>query len=124
MQIKVEQVHLFSILVTWYDFLARTSNQPDPPKNCMKDGWALSNLEESQYSCLPPQASILVEIHPRRLPYFTLGTSKDINNPKSASRASSSNHHSRSRGVGSLSINGFKAQEKKAMVSGGIERFQ
>ncbi|MBW0562444.1 hypothetical protein O181_102159 [Austropuccinia psidii MF-1] len=39
MQIKVEQVHLFSILVTWCGFLPRTSNQLDPPRNCLKDDW-------------------------------------------------------------------------------------
>ncbi|MBW0510591.1 hypothetical protein O181_050306 [Austropuccinia psidii MF-1] len=33
MQIKVEQVHLFSILVIWYGFLPITSNQLDPPKS-------------------------------------------------------------------------------------------
>ncbi|MBW0583429.1 hypothetical protein O181_123144 [Austropuccinia psidii MF-1] len=38
-------------------------------------------------------ASISMEIHPPSLPYFPLGTSQDINNPKSASRASSKNHH-------------------------------
>ncbi|MBW0576346.1 hypothetical protein O181_116061 [Austropuccinia psidii MF-1] len=37
--------------------------------------------------------TISMEIHPPSLPYFTLGTSQDINNPKLASRASSSNHH-------------------------------
>ncbi|MBW0564097.1 hypothetical protein O181_103812 [Austropuccinia psidii MF-1] len=70
------------------------------------------------------QASISMEIHPPSLPYFTFGTSQDINNPKSASRASSSNHHLRRRGMGSLLNTGFKAQEKKVMVSGGMERFQ
>ncbi|MBW0548901.1 hypothetical protein O181_088616 [Austropuccinia psidii MF-1] len=38
-------------------------------------------------------ASISMEINPPSLPYFTFGTSQDINNPKLASRASSSNHH-------------------------------
>ncbi|MBW0561520.1 hypothetical protein O181_101235 [Austropuccinia psidii MF-1] len=38
MQIKVEQVHLFSILVTWYGFLPRTSNQLDPPKK-LSERW-------------------------------------------------------------------------------------
>ncbi|MBW0536264.1 hypothetical protein O181_075979, partial [Austropuccinia psidii MF-1] len=46
MQIKVEQVHLFSILVTWYGILPRPSNQLDPPKNCLKDGWALPILNK------------------------------------------------------------------------------
>ncbi|MBW0488159.1 hypothetical protein O181_027874 [Austropuccinia psidii MF-1] len=55
MQIKVDQAHLFSNLVTWYGFLPSTSYQLDPPKNCLKDGWVLSNLEESQHSCLPSQ---------------------------------------------------------------------
>ncbi|MBW0543471.1 hypothetical protein O181_083186 [Austropuccinia psidii MF-1] len=32
MQIKVGQVHLFSILETWYGFPSRTSNKQDPPK--------------------------------------------------------------------------------------------
>ncbi|MBW0499073.1 hypothetical protein O181_038788 [Austropuccinia psidii MF-1] len=41
MQIKLEQVPLFSILVTWYGFLPRTSNKLDPPKNCLKYGWVL-----------------------------------------------------------------------------------
>ncbi|MBW0550662.1 hypothetical protein O181_090377 [Austropuccinia psidii MF-1] len=90
---KSRASHLFSILVTWYGFLPRTSNQPDPPKNCLKMAGSFSNLEESKYSCLPPQASISMEIHPPSLPYFTFGTSQDINNPKLASRASSSNHH-------------------------------
>ncbi|MBW0563148.1 hypothetical protein O181_102863 [Austropuccinia psidii MF-1] len=54
---------------------------------------SFSNLEERQYSCLPPQAPISMEVHPPSLQYFTPGTSQDINNPKSASRASSSNHH-------------------------------
>ncbi|MBW0573643.1 hypothetical protein O181_113358 [Austropuccinia psidii MF-1] len=64
-----------------------------PTKNCLKLVGSISNLEESQYSCLPPQASISMEIHPPSLPYFPPGTSQDINNPKSASRASSSDHH-------------------------------
>ncbi|MBW0593226.1 hypothetical protein O181_132941 [Austropuccinia psidii MF-1] len=34
----------------------------------------LSNLEESQYSCLPPQPSISMEIHTPSLPYFPSGT--------------------------------------------------
>ncbi|MBW0485046.1 hypothetical protein O181_024761 [Austropuccinia psidii MF-1] len=38
MQIKVEQVHLFSILVIWYGFLPRTSNQLDPPKK-LSERW-------------------------------------------------------------------------------------
>ncbi|MBW0590681.1 hypothetical protein O181_130396 [Austropuccinia psidii MF-1] len=41
MQIKVEQIHLFSILVTWYGFPPRISSQLDPPKNYPKDGWFL-----------------------------------------------------------------------------------
>ncbi|MBW0505063.1 hypothetical protein O181_044778 [Austropuccinia psidii MF-1] len=36
----------------------RTSNQQDPPKGCLKYGWLLFNLQENQYSCLSPQASI------------------------------------------------------------------
>ncbi|MBW0543083.1 hypothetical protein O181_082798 [Austropuccinia psidii MF-1] len=40
MQIKVGQVHLFSILVTGYGFLPRILNQLGPPKNCLKDFWA------------------------------------------------------------------------------------
>ncbi|MBW0548080.1 hypothetical protein O181_087795 [Austropuccinia psidii MF-1] len=85
---------------------------------------SLSNLEESQHSCLPPQAPISMEVQPPSLPYFTLRTSQDIKNPKSASRASSSNHHSRRRGIGSLSNTGLKAQERNIMVSGGMESFQ
>ncbi|MBW0540003.1 hypothetical protein O181_079718 [Austropuccinia psidii MF-1] len=38
-------------------------------------------------------AYISMEFHPPSHPYFPLGTSKDIKNPKSASRTSSSNHH-------------------------------
>ncbi|MBW0519617.1 hypothetical protein O181_059332 [Austropuccinia psidii MF-1] len=38
-------------------------------------------------------AAIAMEIHPPSLPYFPSGTSQDINNPKSALRASSSNYH-------------------------------
>ncbi|MBW0572175.1 hypothetical protein O181_111890 [Austropuccinia psidii MF-1] len=55
MQIKVEQVHLFSILVTWYGFPPRISNQPDPPKNYPKDGWVLhiSLLEPVKTSTIP-----------------------------------------------------------------------
>ncbi|MBW0566733.1 hypothetical protein O181_106448 [Austropuccinia psidii MF-1] len=37
--------------------------------------------------------SISMEIHPPSLPYLTLGTSQDINTPRLASRASSSNYH-------------------------------
>ncbi|MBW0591002.1 hypothetical protein O181_130717 [Austropuccinia psidii MF-1] len=33
---------------------------------------SFSNLEEGQYSCLPPQAPISMEVHPPSLPYFTL----------------------------------------------------
>ncbi|MBW0479319.1 hypothetical protein O181_019034 [Austropuccinia psidii MF-1] len=43
----------------------------------------LSNIDESQHLCLPPQAPISVEIHHPRLPYFTVGTSQDIHNHKS-----------------------------------------
>ncbi|MBW0550697.1 hypothetical protein O181_090412 [Austropuccinia psidii MF-1] len=38
-------------------------------------------------------ASISMEIHPSSFPYLPFGTSQDINNPKLASRAFSSNHH-------------------------------
>ncbi|MBW0479811.1 hypothetical protein O181_019526 [Austropuccinia psidii MF-1] len=38
MQIKVEQVHLFSILVTWYGFLPRISNQLDPQEK-LSERW-------------------------------------------------------------------------------------
>ncbi|MBW0467507.1 hypothetical protein O181_007222 [Austropuccinia psidii MF-1] len=85
---------------------------------------SFSNLEESQHSCLPYQAPISMEVHPPSLPYFTLGTSQDINNPELASRASSSNDHQRRRGMVSLSNNGLKAQERKIMVFGGMERVQ
>ncbi|MBW0492763.1 hypothetical protein O181_032478 [Austropuccinia psidii MF-1] len=40
-----------------------------------------------------------MEIPPPSLPYFPPSTSKDINNPKLASRASSSNQYSRRRGM-------------------------
>ncbi|MBW0463099.1 hypothetical protein O181_002814 [Austropuccinia psidii MF-1] len=60
---------------------------------------SFSNLGESQHSFLPPQAPISMEVHPPTLPYFTLRTSQDINNPKSESRASSFNKHSRRRGI-------------------------
>ncbi|MBW0508962.1 hypothetical protein O181_048677 [Austropuccinia psidii MF-1] len=33
---------------------------------------SISNIEESQYSLLQPQASISMEIHPPSLPYFLL----------------------------------------------------
>ncbi|MBW0490974.1 hypothetical protein O181_030689 [Austropuccinia psidii MF-1] len=36
MQIKAEQVQLFSILVKWYGFLPRTKNQLNPPKKLSK----------------------------------------------------------------------------------------
>ncbi|MBW0540522.1 hypothetical protein O181_080237 [Austropuccinia psidii MF-1] len=38
MQIKVEKVNLFSILVTWYGFLSKKSNQLDPPKKLSERG--------------------------------------------------------------------------------------
>ncbi|MBW0527770.1 hypothetical protein O181_067485 [Austropuccinia psidii MF-1] len=65
MQIKVEQVHLFSILVTWYGFLPRTSNQPDPPKNCLKDGGSFSNLEAIFHTSLlePVKKSTIPDRH-------------------------------------------------------------
>ncbi|MBW0535682.1 hypothetical protein O181_075397 [Austropuccinia psidii MF-1] len=55
MQIKAEQVHLFSILVTWYGFLPRISNQLDPPRNLLKDGWVFS--QSSRKSTLMPTTS-------------------------------------------------------------------
>ncbi|MBW0568627.1 hypothetical protein O181_108342 [Austropuccinia psidii MF-1] len=61
MQIEVEQVHLFSILVTWYGFLQRTSKQPDPQRTVSKMVGSLSNFEENQHSCLPSQWK---SIHP------------------------------------------------------------
>ncbi|MBW0499992.1 hypothetical protein O181_039707 [Austropuccinia psidii MF-1] len=83
-----------------------------------------SNLEESKHSFLPSQAYISMEVHTPSLPYFSLGTSQDINIPKPESRASSSNHHLRIIGMRSLSNMGLKAQERKIMVFGGMERFQ
>ncbi|MBW0499112.1 hypothetical protein O181_038827 [Austropuccinia psidii MF-1] len=38
MQMKVKQVHLFSILVTWYSFPPTTSNQQDIPKK-LSERW-------------------------------------------------------------------------------------
>ncbi|MBW0483884.1 hypothetical protein O181_023599 [Austropuccinia psidii MF-1] len=85
---------------------------------------SFSNLEEisthAYHLKLPSQwKSIQLVFH-----ISLFGTSQDIKNPKLASRASSSNHHKRRRGMGSLSKTGVKAQEKKVMVSGGMERFQ
>ncbi|MBW0523882.1 hypothetical protein O181_063597 [Austropuccinia psidii MF-1] len=71
---------------------------------------SLSNLEENHHSCLPAQAPISMEIHPPSFAYFTLETSQEIYNPKLELRASSSNHHSRRRGMKSLSNTGLKAQ--------------
>ncbi|MBW0594153.1 hypothetical protein O181_133868 [Austropuccinia psidii MF-1] len=61
MKIKVEQVHLCSILVTWYGFLPRTSNEPDPPRNCLKDGWVLFQAWRKSVLMLPSQWK---SIHP------------------------------------------------------------
>ncbi|MBW0549286.1 hypothetical protein O181_089001 [Austropuccinia psidii MF-1] len=85
---------------------------------------SFSNLEESQHSFLPSEAPISMGVHPPILAYFTLRASQDINNAKSALRASSSNYHSRRRGMGSLSNTGLKAQERKLMVYSGMDRFQ
>ncbi|MBW0565589.1 hypothetical protein O181_105304 [Austropuccinia psidii MF-1] len=74
---------------------------------------SFSNIEESHYTFLPPQASISMEIHPSSLPHFTLGTSQDISNPKSASRASSSNVHRRRRGMGISQIWDSKPKKRK-----------
>ncbi|MBW0579677.1 hypothetical protein O181_119392 [Austropuccinia psidii MF-1] len=54
------------------------------PTKKLSERWLgpFSNLEESQYSCLPPQAPISMEVHPPSFPYFPFGTSQDINNPK------------------------------------------
>ncbi|MBW0590284.1 hypothetical protein O181_129999 [Austropuccinia psidii MF-1] len=120
MQIKVEQVRLFSIPLTWYGFLPRISNQPDPRKKLSKRWLGPFPILKKVSS----HAFISMEIHPPSLPYLPSGTSQDISNPKSASRASSSNYHGIRRGMGSLSSTVFKAQEEKAMVSGGMERFQ
>ncbi|MBW0469523.1 hypothetical protein O181_009238 [Austropuccinia psidii MF-1] len=68
--------------------------------------------------------AISMEVHPSSLPYFTLRTSQDLKNHKLESRASSPNHNLRRRGMGSFSKSGLKAQERKPMVSGGMERFQ
>ncbi|MBW0578141.1 hypothetical protein O181_117856 [Austropuccinia psidii MF-1] len=56
--------------------------------------------------------------------YFSFRTSQGIKNTKFALRASCPNHHLRRRGMGSLSNTGIKAQGKKIMLFGEIERFQ
>ncbi|MBW0547372.1 hypothetical protein O181_087087 [Austropuccinia psidii MF-1] len=80
-----------------------------PTKNCLKDCWALFQSSRQ----LAPMLTTSMEIYPSSIPYFPPCTSQDINNPKLASRASSSNHHWRRRGMGSLSNTGLKVQEQK-----------
>ncbi|MBW0465412.1 hypothetical protein O181_005127 [Austropuccinia psidii MF-1] len=109
MQIKVEQVHLFPILVTWPGFLPRILSELDPPKNCLKMVGTFSNLKESHNFFPPSQDPISMEVHPPSVAYFSLRTSKDIKDPKLVSRASSSHYHQRRRGIGSLSNTGLKA---------------
>ncbi|MBW0486325.1 hypothetical protein O181_026040 [Austropuccinia psidii MF-1] len=53
MQIKLEQVLLLSILVTWYGSHPRTSNQLGPPKTVWKSIGSFTNLAESENSYLP-----------------------------------------------------------------------
>ncbi|MBW0515359.1 hypothetical protein O181_055074 [Austropuccinia psidii MF-1] len=83
-----------------------------------------TNLEERHHSFLPAQAPISIEVYPPSIQYFSFKTSQGIKNTKFASRASSPNHHLSRRGMESLSNTGIKAQGKKIMLFGEMERFQ
>ncbi|MBW0518308.1 hypothetical protein O181_058023 [Austropuccinia psidii MF-1] len=95
--------------INWFKRYANRSRASPPDFNPCDMVWLSSKSKKSSrptkklseiwlgpfpiFKKVSTHASISMEIHPPSLSCIPLGTSKDINNPKLASRASSSNHH-------------------------------
>ncbi|MBW0560381.1 hypothetical protein O181_100096 [Austropuccinia psidii MF-1] len=117
MQMKVEQVHLSSILVTWYGFPPRKSNQPDPPKK-LSERWLgpfpiLKKVSTYAYNLkLPSQWK---SIHP----VFHISLLEPVKKSTIPTR-----HQDPPPPITIEEGEEWVSQEEKIMVSGGMERFQ